>query len=307
MTNPQPSNQLPEEVKRALHDACADLHQFQGDLTFDAILHGLTTALTPYLTPRPVPSFKDTHPELISEARDGLSAPRPPASRDAEWAVLKHIETELFAGFGGQRPAWAADLLEYIERAKSDHAPADSASAQLAAMREERDEALAESKYRGEMVDSWRKSYEERLDEVYVLRTELAAAQAEVGRLTGEATCHFMDIEAAIGKGRLLGGWRTATSEIATLRRERDAFKAARDFEAENLKAALKERDELRADKERLDWLENGGCEVLCHKPADDDTDQRPVFWVRGYLDGTPRTLRAALDSARAKQGEGQP
>jgi len=121
-----------------------------------------------------------------------------------------------------------ADVLGVIDRLR--HAPADSASAQLAAMREERDEALAESKYRGEMVDSWRKSYEERLDEVYVLRTELAAAQSEVGRLTKDqenTQWLWGDAVKQLKAERTLRQTMETrhgevVAQLATLRRERD-------------------------------------------------------------------------------------
>jgi hypothetical protein len=64
-------------------------------------------------------------------------------------------------------------------------------------------------------------------------------------------------------------------------------------------KHAPADADGADRDVARLDWLESQGRDVLCHRPAYDDTDQRKVFWVRGYLDGTPRTLREAIDAAR--------
>ena len=106
-------------------------------------------------------------------------APLKAAPVAAEWA--NYAAKEIRHAMEGLSPVTPERMAKLILR----HAPADSASAQL------------------------------------------AAAQSEVGRLPGEATCHFMDIEAAIGKGRLLGGWSTAVSEVATLRRERDEAQSA--------------------------------------------------------------------------------
>jgi len=57
------------------------------------------------------------------------------------------------------------------------------ALSELAEARAEVEEHKAESKYRGEMSDSWRKSYGERLDEVHALRAQLAAMQQDKARL----------------------------------------------------------------------------------------------------------------------------
>lgn len=69
-------------------------------------------------------------------------------------------------------------------------------------------------------------------------------------------------------------------------------------WEAIDLRAQL--ADALK-DKERLDWLEAEGHDVLCARARREDTDQRHAFWVRGHLDGETRTLRASIDNARAK------
>ena len=62
------------------------------------------------------------------------------------------------------------------------------------------------------------------------------------------------------------------------------------------------ERDELRADKERLDWLEKEKCALVCLHD-----DLRGHKWTAEFekQEWTEcETARAALDSARAKQGE---
>jgi hypothetical protein len=54
---------------------------------------------------------------------------------------------------------------------------------ELTEARAEVEEHKAESKYRGEMSDSWRKSYGERLDEVHALRAQLAALEQDKARM----------------------------------------------------------------------------------------------------------------------------
>lgn len=65
-----------------------------------------------------VPPLYEIKP--IVRTAQGYLAGDPGAFAEAspQSSVLGHIEAELVAGFGGQRPAWAADLLEYINRAK---------------------------------------------------------------------------------------------------------------------------------------------------------------------------------------------
>lgn len=101
------------------------------------------------------------------------------------------------------------------------------------------------------------------------IRAQLAAAQSEVGRLTKELHTRNGELKQVCADGDELH------FQLATLRRERDeAFK----------------------DKERLDAALLAARQAL-------------VSCGEHYGEGPPNTDQdvAALDSARAKQGEGRP
>lgn len=224
------------------------------------------------------------HPDQPTAPTDTpYLAPRPPAPVDAEWA--RKAAYELLARTTDPLPSYdevtrgAEKILGYFAA----HAPADPASAQLAAMREERDEAS---------------------NVLYHTRKTAAEAMNEIRAAAGAP-----DSIADRTKNR-------AVDYVATLRRERDAWRGlfgAKDGETaeqcrriwqealneqdrlnDKLTALQKERDELRADKERLDWL-------------DDAAHKREVCFEVGKPRMYHETVRDAIDAARATQGEGQP
>lgn len=283
MTTPQPSNQLPEEVNTG----------------------NTRTALWDHMHKEHRLSLLDSElSEIIRLSQAVPLAPRPPAPRGAECegryerGLLQQIEFVR----DGKLPAvvlWR-ELCSDLRAIR--HAPADSASAQLAAMREERD---SESK--------WAKHYLAGLEQA---EAQLAAARSEVGRLTKERDEALALFDKALRDGTpgltfsMLNAYLVEQdAQLAALRRERDEAVAKftdlnkslmaelRDPSGtiwEHAEALQKERDELWADKERLDWLEGNMPEernniLGCFAP----TEKAP-------------TIRAALDSARAKQGEGQ-
>ena len=196
------------------------------------------------------------------------------------------------------------------------------------------------------------------METIEQLRTQLAAAQSEVGRLTKERDerwteldCSYVNMVQKLSSlvrsilvsyergasqdvwpkveemrdwmelkhpyvadlKRLVDDHETRIDQLATLRRERDEAQQLladmtqdRDKAIGELRAVEVERDELRYDKERLDWLEAQSAPSLPWVARKSTTG-------RGYrLHQDPTgpgfgSARAALDSARAKQGEGHP
>ena len=85
------------------------------------------------------------------------------------------------------------------------------------------------------------------------------------------------------------GKWGTA--KVAELERENAALRAALDAQANY------QRD-LRADRDRLDWLENEGFEHRHHETG----DSLGFEWVITSKPEEPRDIRAAIDAARKEQ-----
>ena len=210
-------------------------------------------------------------------------APRPPAPRDAEWAkrAAEEIHKSLQGFWVGRiesYPSVTAKIAEQIAR----HAPADEASAQrkeLAAMREEWDAKHASLVCQTNRADNLQL-------ELAKTKDALAAAQAEVGRLTKER-----DEARAAGVQYVMDVWLRCLGDqvypkahhIDALGKTTRRLTDDRNVAQTALTAANAELVEARKDRERIDWM-----------AAQSRIDYCTSYWKKTDT----RTLRQAVDDA---------
>lgn len=129
----------------------------------------------------------------------------------------------------------------------------------------------------------------------------VAPAQGEpqpIGWTDGTTvTGHYVKVKLAGGVSLPVGTPLYAAAAIAALRAERDALRAELAEDAggwARAERAEAERERLRADAERLDWLD-----VNWHGAIFGKNERGYLPWADG-VDYQP-TLRAAIDAARGK------
>ncbi len=386
MTTPQP-NQLPEEVKPPYKIS-------EREPVFPCWLWHVAASWI--WSSREIQNANITHWHPDQPAAPTVTpclTPRPPAPRDAEWAL--NAAREIIHEAVQLKQPFSNDYLfsTIIVR----HAPADSASSQLAAMREERDElsrrleeqhklyceetkrhnetwakihaatgylnkefknlpedlleAVKEVVFRVTLVELGRNSLQGEVAELRDkrkqlieklresvndtrelndlaealvaertdLRTQLAAAQSEVGRLTEErdAFAGLFQTTKTAHQG--------AENEAATLRRERDeldkllaggagriARERRRHVTQEGYDATHDEEHTFGTIRVVAAMLACQGTDASVSDPLDRDDWNLGRHPLERRLEIAGALLAAELDrlerdSARAKQGEGQP
>ena len=254
--------QLPEEVKRAI-DYIIDRHvatpKPNRQWLAAHLCDHVAAALTPYLTPRP-PAPVDAKTvlkgETFSDSSQGNAMRKKfEESVDAEWAKRAN---EAIAGIDYAMD-WKNNSPSAVEFATglaaarqfiidARHAP--DHSAQLAAMREERDAAqreIAELRNAGGPPFIRSEAIRNCREEIATLRAQLAAAQSEVGRLTkerDEAVDWKSQLYIRLNERRHIffgdqSGIYVPESELATLRRERDELAKLLETECNTLQVEL--------------------------------------------------------------------
>ena len=136
-------------------------------------------------------------------------------------------------------------------------------------------------------------------DEHVAAMQERNQLRSELEKLHGQRSCEFMDVEAAIGKGRLLGGWKTVCDEITQLRTRVAELEAQLEGRDQQIDSAINILD---GNEEPPKWRDVGCPELLC-KLAEHleawDADQQTIDELEAQLEAETAKERCVSPPCR--------